>query len=96
MHCLSLQKTGSIITFPVPVTAPTRCPSIFLYSGFCLTNYCKIKTIENLCPSGQGTLSLPPHQECAEILGVSAKAVETRVYRARKILEKKIQHRGIG
>jgi len=31
-------------------------------------------------------------QECAELLGVSAKAVETRVYRARKILEKKIQH----
>ena len=28
----------------------------------------------------------------AELLGVSAKAVETRVYRARKILEKKIQH----
>jgi RNA polymerase sigma factor (sigma-70 family) len=34
-------------------------------------------------------------QECAELLGVSAKAVETRVYRARKILEKKLQHRGI-
>jgi RNA polymerase sigma factor (sigma-70 family) len=31
-------------------------------------------------------------KECAELLGVSAKAVETRVYRARKILEKKIQH----
>jgi RNA polymerase sigma factor (sigma-70 family) len=31
-------------------------------------------------------------QECAELLGVSAKAVETRVYRARKILEKRIQH----
>jgi len=31
-------------------------------------------------------------QECAELLGISAKAVETRVYRARKILEKKIQH----
>jgi RNA polymerase sigma factor (sigma-70 family) len=28
--------------------------------------------------------------ECAELLGVSAKTVETRVYRARKILEKKI------
>jgi RNA polymerase sigma-70 factor (ECF subfamily) len=27
--------------------------------------------------------------ECAELLGVSAKTVETRVYRARKILEKK-------
>ena len=31
-------------------------------------------------------------QECSELLGVSAKAVETRVYRARKILEKKLQH----
>jgi RNA polymerase sigma factor (sigma-70 family) len=31
-------------------------------------------------------------RECAELLGVSAKAVETRVYRARKILEKKIPH----
>jgi RNA polymerase sigma factor (sigma-70 family) len=30
-------------------------------------------------------------QECAELLGVSAKAVESRVYRARKILEKKIK-----
>ncbi len=30
-------------------------------------------------------------QECAELLGVTTKAVETRVYRARKILEKKIQ-----
>jgi RNA polymerase sigma-70 factor (ECF subfamily) len=28
--------------------------------------------------------------ECAELLGVSAKTVETRVYRARKILEKKL------
>ncbi|MGB7790438.1 MAG: RNA polymerase sigma factor [Terrimicrobiaceae bacterium] len=29
--------------------------------------------------------------ECAELLGISPKAVETRVYRARKILGKKIQ-----
>jgi RNA polymerase sigma factor (sigma-70 family) len=29
--------------------------------------------------------------ECAELLGISPKAVETRVYRARKILENKIQ-----
>lgn len=28
--------------------------------------------------------------ECAELLGVTAKTVETRVYRARKILEKKL------
>jgi RNA polymerase sigma-70 factor (ECF subfamily) len=28
--------------------------------------------------------------ECAELLGVSAKTVETRVYRARKILERKL------
>jgi RNA polymerase sigma factor (sigma-70 family) len=35
-------------------------------------------------------------QECAELLGVSAKAVETRVYRARKILEKKIPREGTG
>ena len=34
-------------------------------------------------------------QECADLLGISAKAVESRVYRARKILEKKLQHRGI-
>src|SRR4029077_16207107 len=31
-------------------------------------------------------------QQCAELLGVSAKAMETRVYRARNMLEKKIQH----
>ena len=31
------------------------------------------------------------HSECAELLGISPKAVETRVYRARKILEKKIE-----
>jgi RNA polymerase sigma factor (sigma-70 family) len=31
------------------------------------------------------------HQECAELLGVSAKAVETRVYRARKCLENKLR-----
>lgn len=31
-----------------------------------------------------------PQSECAEILGVSAKTVETRVYRARQILSKKI------
>jgi RNA polymerase sigma factor (sigma-70 family) len=30
-------------------------------------------------------------RECAELLGISPKAVETRVYRARKILENKIQ-----
>jgi RNA polymerase sigma-70 factor, ECF subfamily len=30
-------------------------------------------------------------QECAELLGVSAKAVETRVYRARKRLENKLR-----
>ena len=30
-------------------------------------------------------------QECAELLGISAKAVETRVYRARKILEKALR-----
>jgi RNA polymerase sigma factor (sigma-70 family) len=30
--------------------------------------------------------------ECAEILGVSAKTVETRVYRARRILAKKLSH----
>jgi len=29
--------------------------------------------------------------ECAELLGISPKAVETRVYRARKILEKALQ-----
>lgn len=29
-----------------------------------------------------------PHEECARILGTTAKAVETRVYRARKILGK--------
>ncbi len=29
-------------------------------------------------------------QECAELLGISVKAVETRVYRARKILAKKL------
>ena len=29
-------------------------------------------------------------QECAELLGISSKAVETRVYRARKILENKL------
>lgn len=28
--------------------------------------------------------------ECAELLGVSTKTVESRVYRARKILEKKL------
>lgn len=28
--------------------------------------------------------------ECAELLGVTAKTVETRVYRARKLLEEKI------
>jgi RNA polymerase sigma factor CnrH len=28
--------------------------------------------------------------ECAELLGVSAKTVETRVYRARKLLEKRL------
>jgi RNA polymerase sigma factor (sigma-70 family) len=31
-------------------------------------------------------------QECAELLRISVKAVETRVYRARKILEKKFEH----
>jgi RNA polymerase sigma factor (sigma-70 family) len=35
-------------------------------------------------------------RECAELLGVSTKAVESRVYRARKILERKMKHRGIG
>ena len=30
-------------------------------------------------------------QECGELLGISAKAVETRVYRARKILERKLE-----
>lgn len=29
-------------------------------------------------------------QECANLLGISAKTVETRIYRARKLLEKKI------
>lgn len=29
-------------------------------------------------------------EECAELLGVTAKTVETRVYRARKLLEKKL------
>jgi RNA polymerase sigma factor (sigma-70 family) len=33
--------------------------------------------------------------ECAELLGISPKAVETRVYRARKILWKKIQQEDI-
>jgi RNA polymerase sigma-70 factor (ECF subfamily) len=31
-----------------------------------------------------------PQKECAELLGISVKAVETRVYRARKILETKL------
>ncbi len=31
------------------------------------------------------------HIECAELLEISAKAVETRVYRARKILEEKLR-----
>ncbi|HEY5742844.1 MAG TPA: RNA polymerase sigma factor [Terrimicrobiaceae bacterium] len=30
-------------------------------------------------------------KECAELLGVSSKAVETRVYRARRILERKLR-----
>lgn len=34
--------------------------------------------------------------ECAEILGVSAKTVETRVYRARRILAKKLGHNSEG
>jgi len=32
--------------------------------------------------------------ECAELLGISAKAVETRVYRARKILENTLEAKG--
>lgn len=31
-------------------------------------------------------------ERCAELLGVTAKTIETRVYRARKILAKKINH----
>jgi RNA polymerase sigma-70 factor (ECF subfamily) len=31
-----------------------------------------------------------PQKECAELLGITIKAVETRVYRARKILESKL------
>jgi RNA polymerase sigma factor (sigma-70 family) len=58
------------------------------------------KAIEELPHDLRATLLLfavegHSQQECAELLDVSTKAVETRVYRARKILEKKIQHRGI-
>jgi RNA polymerase sigma-70 factor (ECF subfamily) len=59
------------------------------------------KAIEELPHNLRTTLLLfavegRSQQECAEILGVSVKAVEARVYRARKILEKKIQHGWIG
>lgn len=33
-------------------------------------------------------------QECAKMLGITSKAVETRVYRARKILEKELRQQG--
>lgn len=42
------------------------------------------------------TLEEKSQQECAEILGVSKKTVETRVYRAKKLLEKNLKkHQGI-
>jgi hypothetical protein len=60
MHYWSLRKAGSIINFPVRVTAPTRCPLILRYSGFWLNKLLQIKAIEDLyaqvgkVPSGKG------------------------------------------
>ena len=81
------------------VAAADRGPAADVESHERLANL--QKAIEELPHDLRTTLLLfavegRSQQECAEILGVSAKAVETRVYRARKILEKKIQHRGIG
>lgn len=39
------------------------------------------------------TLEGHSQDECAQILGVTAKTIETRVYRARKILQQKISEK---
>ena len=77
------------------VPAADRSPAADVESHERLANL--QKAIEELPHDLRTTLLLfavegRSQQECAELLGVSAKAVETRVYRARKILEKKIQH----
>jgi RNA polymerase sigma factor (sigma-70 family) len=81
------------------VPAANRGPTADVESHERLANL--QKAIEELPHDLRTTLLLfavegHSQQECAELLGVSTKAVETRVYRARKILEKKIQQRGIG
>jgi RNA polymerase sigma factor (sigma-70 family) len=77
------------------VPAADRSPAVDVESRERLANL--QKAIEELPHDLRATLLLfavegRSQQECAELLGVSAKAVEIRVYRARKILEKKIQH----
>ena len=42
-----------------------------------------------------GAVEGVPHKEAAEILGISAKAVEVRIYRARRVLVERLSAQGI-
>ncbi len=55
------------------------------------------RAIQTLPPDLKAVLILAalenrPQKECADLLGITVKAVETRVYRARKMLETKLSH----
>lgn len=50
---------------------------------------------ELLQPFLLGAVEGFPYKEIAEILGLSAKAVEVRIYRARKLLAERLEHAGL-
>ncbi len=80
--------------FPNPDPAPDRQAELSENVGFLNTEIHKLpddlRTAFLL-----GAIEGVPHKEAAEILGVSAKAVEVRIYRARRILIERLSAKGV-
>lgn len=88
-----IPQSNSGVSHPFEVAAPTADPADVVQMNevrMALDDAIQ-KLPHNLrAPLILGVLEDRPQKECAELLGISIKAVEMRIYRARKILETKL------
>lgn len=80
--------------FPHPDPAPDRQAELSENAGAADTEIRKLPSDLRMAFL-LGAIEGVPHKEAAEILGISAKAVEVRIYRARRILVERLSAQGI-
>ncbi len=87
------EKTGDR-EFPHPDPAPDRQVELSEDASVLAAEIRKLPT--DLRTAFQlGAVEGVPHKEAGDILGISAKAVEVRIYRARRILAERLSAQGI-